>query len=80
MNRMVTLYTRHDCPLCGKLAAKLELFRQRHPFNLKVVDIDEDLAKHAKYNYLVPLLVGEGDREISRYLLDRNALQRYLDA
>ena len=74
----LTLYSRVDCSLCKKLQGHLEQFQHHHPFQLAVVDIDSDLAIQQKYNYLVPILIGDDGEEVNRYHFDPVAISEYL--
>ncbi len=54
----VTLYTRHDCPLCDK--AKAAIRASGVPVTLHEVDIDDDPALRRRYTNDVPVIVIDG--------------------
>lgn len=74
---MLILYTRHGCHLCEDFEQELRRFRQEHPFDIDIRDVDASPEWRAAYNDQVPLLLA-GNEEISRYFLDLERLQRYL--
>jgi len=52
--------------------------QQERPFELEVVDVDDDPLLEEKYNELVPVLL-DGDQEICHWHLDEEKLRRHLD-
>ena len=65
------------------MLAALEIMRGEYGggFAVDVVDVDGDAALHARYDELVPVLVGNeaGDvRELCHYFLDIQAVHEYL--
>ena len=75
---LLTLYSREYCHLCHEMLAALE--KSRHDFRLEIVDVDEDETLEARYGELVPVLAGEGGKEICHYHLDEAALDAYFEA
>lgn len=52
---------------------------EERPFELEVVDIDQDPALVEKYNTLVPVLEADG-RVLCNYFLDLKGLCEHLDS
>jgi thioredoxin reductase (NADPH) len=75
---VLVLYHRHGCHLCERMLARLRHLQAERGFDLDVRDVDADPDLARRFNDEVPLLQGEG-AELSRYLLDEEALTRYLD-
>lgn len=74
--KTLSLYSRPGCHLCEDLAAALEpVLRGRA--RLTIVDIDEDIELKKRYGLRIPVLVG-GDRELSSFPLDVEAVEAYL--
>ena len=73
---MLNLYSRPGCHLCDELADELApILRGRA--DVRVVNIDGDLALKKLYGLRIPVLVAE-DRELSSYPLDVEAVEAYL--
>lgn len=53
-----TLYSRIYCHLCDDMLQALLALRAIAPFEVTVMDVDEDAALLAQYDELVPVLVG----------------------
>ena len=47
-------------------------------FEIDVVDVDADPELEAKYDELVPVLVGDGGGELCHYFLDAAKVREYL--
>jgi hypothetical protein len=81
-----TLYSRSYCHLCEDMLSALRAFMAREGLacEVAVLDIDTDLAVDqalaARYDELVPVLVGEDPDgpELCHYFLDEAALRRHL--
>jgi glutaredoxin len=58
--REVVLYTRQGCHLCDDALEVLERVRQRHPFSLRVVDIDGDPELVRQHGEWVPVVAIDG--------------------
>jgi len=76
---ILTLYFREYCSLCHVMLAELKPWRERHGFQLQVVDVDDDPVLEARFNELVPVLMG-GETEICHYHLDAARLEAHLRA
>jgi thiol-disulfide isomerase/thioredoxin len=75
-----TLYSRSWCHLCDDMLAALHAFMARTgvDYAVDVVDVDAEPALVARYDELVPVLVGDDGVELCHYFLDEGAVQRYL--
>jgi len=76
--KALKLYTRPQCHLCEQVAVLLAPIIAGRA-RLELVDIDADPELVARYWLRIPVLVG-GEREISEYPLDVEAVERYLAA
>jgi len=77
VSKILTLYTRADCPLCEDMAAHLHEFIAESGHGLQSVDVDADPALKARFGWDVPLLF-DGGNEICRHQLNLPALQEWL--
>jgi len=73
---MLTLYGREYCDLCQQM--RRELSALDRALTITWVDIDDDDEIEAKYDTLVPVLVGVDEEIICFYHLDPLALDAYL--
>ncbi|MDF3035551.1 MAG: glutaredoxin [Paucimonas sp.] len=76
-----TLYSRSYCHLCDDMLAALDAYRELVRFSVEVRDVDQDEQLVAKYDELVPVLVGhDADREIEicHYFLDHGKVRVFL--
>ena len=71
------LYFREYCSLCHQMLAELQPWRERHGFELEVVDVDADPELERRFNELVPVLMA-GDSEICHWHLDVARLAAHL--
>jgi glutaredoxin len=71
---LVTLYTKPDCPLCDSAAEALARVRDRHPFQLEVVDISPDPELRARYGERIPVVLVDGEPSFD-YVVDEEALE-----
>ena len=76
--RKLVLYSRVGCHLCDVMKAQIEQFLPRYAFTLDVVDIDQDAALRAEYDWDVPVLFVDGEK-IAKYRLDEAMLLRRLE-
>lgn len=72
----LTVYVREYCHLCHEMVAAIEALQPVYAFDLKVIDVDEDMALESRYGNLVPVLTAN-DEEICHYRLDPAALDAY---
>ena len=80
-----TLYSRSYCHLCDDMLEALQAVLDSYgadAFAVKVVDVDADEALVARYDELVPVLVGKKDngaeQQICHYFLDHAKLKDFL--
>jgi hypothetical protein len=74
----LTLYGRPECHLCEALVADL-IPLLREGITIETVDVDGSVTLERRYGLRIPVLVA-GDVELSGYPLDRDRVQRFLDA
>jgi len=78
----LTLYSRSYCHLCEQMAEALRPLRQDHRFDLQVLDVDADPALVARYDELVPVLVGQRPGrepvQLCHYFLDEASVREFL--
>lgn len=81
------LYSRSYCHLCQDMLDALQAFSAEFAFSVEVVDIDaaQDAALLAKYDELVPVLLGRRSAEPSaealelcHYFLDGEKIREFL--
>lgn len=77
-----TLYSRIYCHLCDEMLQALLALRAIAPFDVTVVDVDEDAALLTRYDELVPVLVGHRDGatalQLCHYHLDVEKTRTFL--
>lgn len=78
MQAVLTLYGREYCGLCQQMLAELRPLAAALDFRLDWFDIDDDDEIEARYDTMVPVLVGEGGEVVCFYHLNRRALDAYL--
>jgi hypothetical protein len=74
----LTLYSRPECHLCEELLEEL-LPLLPPTVSVTTVDVDSSVATMRRYGLRIPVLAA-GDEELSSYPLDRDRVQRFLDA
>ena len=75
----VTLYTKTDCSLCETAAQALERVRNRHAFELEVVDIEPDADLMSRYGERIPVVLVDGEPAFE-YFVDEQELESRLAA
>ncbi len=75
--KKVTLYTRVECCLCDEVKAVLDEVRSSEPFELEIVDVDQDPAAHALYTDEVPVVAIDG-RKAFKFRVTAAALREKL--
>lgn len=71
------LYSRRECGLCEVLLRELLPLLADEDVRVRVVDIDEDRELKRRYGLDIPVLT-DGEEEICRHRLDREALEDWL--
>jgi glutaredoxin len=74
---LVTLYGRPGCHLCEDARAVLVNVRERFPFTLQEVDIEDDEKLLARYLELIPVVCIDGV-EAFRFFVAQGELERRL--
>lgn len=74
--KVLYLYSRPGCHLCEVLAEQLAPLLQGRA-DVRIVDIDSDLALKKRYGQRIPVLA-VGQQELSTYPLDAEAVEAYL--
>ena len=74
----LVLYVRSYCHLCEELIAALAPWRERHAFDLRIIDIEDDAVLEMRYGTLVPVLCAPDGSELCHYRLDEARLDAYL--
>jgi thiol-disulfide isomerase/thioredoxin len=77
------LYSRSYCHLCDDMLDALQSFRNEFPFTVEVIDVDADEGLVARYDELVPVLIGirNGvEQELCHYFLDKSEVAKFLMA
>lgn len=82
----VTLYSRSYCHLCDDMLHALQRLGNEFQFILDVVDVDADERLAAKYDEIVPVLIGhrvasefeQEELELCHYFLDEPKVRAFL--
>ncbi|MEC5216426.1 thiol-disulfide isomerase/thioredoxin [Actimicrobium sp. GrIS 1.19] len=78
----LTLYSRSYCHLCDDMSAALNAFQSLRSFQVNVVDVDADALLVARYDELVPVLIGHdangAEIELCHYFLSGDAVRDFL--
>ncbi len=76
------IYSRSYCHLCEDLRDALRQALGEIPAVIEMVDVDADEALVARYDELVPVLMGQGSngqwQELCHYHLDKARLQAFV--
>jgi Glutaredoxin-like domain (DUF836) len=80
-----TLYSRSYCHLCEDMLHALQAFGVAPPYSIDVIDIDADPELLARYDELVPVLLGQKNEadspvQLCHYHLDPAALNAFFSA
>jgi glutaredoxin len=69
----VTVYGRPGCHLCDDATAVVREVQRRHPFSLRLVDIESDDALLVRYLERIPVVAVNGE-ELFTYFVDEDVL------
>jgi hypothetical protein len=76
------IYSRSYCHLCEDMLRALEQYRSVHTFTAEMIDVDADEDLLARYDELVPVLMGsragEAPRRLCHYFLDPVQVEHFL--
>ena len=75
---LITLYTRAGCHLCDEAKAQMVPLLREFGATLREIDIDQDLALRALYDYEVPVIF-LGEKKIAKHRVDLAQLRRQLE-
>ncbi len=75
----VILYTKPGCCLCHTVKAQLNKIRRRHPFELREVNILEDLNAFARFQEEIPVVFVHGQKAF-QYHMDEREFLRLLES
>jgi glutaredoxin len=53
---LVEIYSKADCHLCDVAKDELKRIQQQHPFELKIISIEQDDALLQKYKERIPVI------------------------
>ena len=76
-----TLYSRSYCHLCEDMLHALLALKAEFAFEVTAVDVDADPELVARYDELVPVLVGSRDgrvEQLCHYFLDEKRVREFL--
>jgi len=77
------LYSRSYCHLCDDMLHALRAYEVGQPYTVDVIDVDADPELVARYDELVPVLLGQKSEtdapvQLCHYFLDATALAAFL--
>lgn len=76
---LITLYTRHHCPLCDKAQATLKELKGEWDFRLEEIDIESSDELTERYGLMIPVVHVDGE-EVGFGFIDKidisNRLQK----
>ena len=73
----LTLYGKPGCHLCDEARVLVDAARERHAFDLTLVDVSIDPLLHRRYGERIPVLEIDGD-EAFELIVDPEELDRRL--
>jgi glutaredoxin len=74
--RTVTLYGKPGCHLCDDARAVVEGVRERHPFELREVDITLDPELFREYGERIPVLALDGEELFDHFVEEAVLVER----
>jgi hypothetical protein len=72
----VTLYGKPGCHLCDDARAVVERVRERHPFDLREVDITLDPGLFREYGERIPVLALDGEELFDHFVEEAVLVER----
>ena len=73
---MITLYGKPGCHLCDDARAVVERVRERHPFELRQVDITLDPGLFREYGERIPVLALDGEELFDHFVEEAVLVER----
>jgi hypothetical protein len=74
--RTVTLYGKAGCHLCDDARAVVERVRERHPFELREVDITLDPGLFREYGERIPVIALDGEELFDHFVEEAVLVER----
>lgn len=74
---VVTLYTKPGCHLCDQAQESLDRVRKQQPFEIEVVNINDDPSLLAEYGEQIPVVLLNG-AFVFEYAVDETRLRQLL--
>lgn len=71
----IDIYSRPGCHLCDEAKELVERVRQRFPFALRVINIEEDAALETAYGAEIPVVFINGHKAF-KYHVDEAELEK----
>jgi len=71
----IDIYSRPGCHLCDEAKEVVERVRRRHPFSLRVVNIETDPSLESAYGTEIPVITINGNKAF-KYHVDEVELEK----
>jgi glutaredoxin len=71
----IDIYSRPGCHLCDEAKEAIERVRQRHSFELRVINIEGDPALETAYGTEIPVVFINGSKAF-KYRVDERELEK----
>ena len=71
----IDIYSRPDCHLCDEAKVVIERVRRRYPFELRVINIENDPALESAFGTEVPVVFINGNKAF-KYHVDENDFEK----
>ena len=71
----LTLYSKPGCHLCEDLRATLDELQPDHAFEIDEIDITANAELFARYRFVIPVLLKDGDEVARGRITDREVLR-----
>ena len=73
---LIEMYTKDDCHLCEIAKGVLKKVQSIHPFELKVVNIDQDDSHFEQYKERIPVILIEREFAFQHRVPEKELLAR----
>ncbi len=70
------LYTKPGCGLCDEVKAQLQKLRHDHPFEIREVNIEEDVGAYEKFKEEIPVVFINGRKAFKYHLEEKEFIKR----
>ena len=71
----IDIYSRPGCHLCDEAKAIIELVQRRFPFELRVINIEQDSELEKQYGSDIPVVTINGNKAF-KYRVDEAELEK----